>query len=61
MKRIEWNDYKDEIFDKADHALGDVKYTGIIIVDQESACNRHWTTIPNNNCFRPSYPITDLK
>ena len=58
IKRTDWRKHKHEILNDS---FGDVRYIGIIVVDLELGCHTPWKNDLEYNCFRPSYPITDIR
>ena len=55
VKREEWNKYILSI-----KMLNDVNITGVIVVDQARSCEEDLNNVLHYDCFRPSYPTSDI-
>ena len=54
VDRSEWKDYQESLMSRGQNC------SGIVVVDNNQNCNLEQST-QNNNCFRPSYSLFDIR
>ena len=52
VDRFEWENYRERLMNR--------NCSGIVVVDNNQNCNVE-QSLKTNNCFRPSYPLSDLR
>ena len=59
IERDIWTD-QTKCEDSLREKFGNMKINGVVIIDHQRFCKGAWNNVFDYECFRPSYPTSDI-